>query len=79
MIKLHTIEPIELCIDQDGADLIITVDGYDYAYIGDVDTLDDVDIESVVDWVNNTYYDVEYNERHYIPNRLNKRQFNHNS
>lgn len=63
-MKLKTNEPIEIWIEtcgEFGGDpyVGIKVDEYEYAYIGFCE-VDDLDLDKVRTWVEETYYDGDY-------------------
>ena len=54
---------------------IVTVDGIDYGIIDNISNVDQVDLDEVKYWVENTYYDEDYKSSAYTPCRLKGTEF----
>lgn len=74
-MKLETNEPIEIYIYHELDMVIVTVDGIVYAVMHNVDSIDDIDLDDLRDWIENTYYDDCYKSEYYIPTDLNSNNF----
>jgi len=73
--KIQTKEPIKItwkCVD----DMFqIIVDGIDYAIIDYVTKPEEVNLDTVRQWVEETYYDGDYKSSAYMPARLSLKEF----
>ena len=64
-MNIPTNEPIEIGLEDMISDVLITVDGIDYAVISNC-SIDDLDLDNVKNWVEETYYDNSYLSSAYV-------------
>ena len=55
--------------------MLVKLDGHDYAIIDSVSDIDQVDIDKITDWINNTCDEDDYRSSFYEPTRLNLKEF----
>ena len=73
--EIETHEPIKIKWECNHNMFVVKVDGIDYAVIDNVSSADDVDLNEVKYWVENTYYDEDYKSDQYVPARLKLDEF----
>ena len=55
--------------------MVVKLDGYEYVIIEGVSDLDQVDVDKVIDWIDNTCDEGDYMSSFYEPARLNLKEF----
>lgn len=73
--SIETKEPIKIKWKITDYMLIVTVDNIEYAIIDDVHSQDDVDMDNLKNWIEETYYSDDYKSSAYEPCRLHKKDF----
>jgi hypothetical protein len=76
-IEIETTEPITIICRDIGCgddEVLITVDGIDYAIIPHA-TVEDLDLDIVRVWVEETYYSDDYKSCAFMPSRLSNTNF----
>ena len=72
---IKTSEPIKITWEITDDMMIVEVDGIEYAVIDDVSSEHDVDLDSLKNWVEETYYEEDYKSSAYTAPRLKKNEF----
>lgn len=73
-VEIPTQESIQIKLHDSWGDVIIQVDGCDYAILPDCD-IKDLDLNEVGRWVDETYYEAPYTDEQYIVPRLSSESF----
>lgn len=72
---IKTTEPIKIEWQFSDDLLAITVDGIDYAVIDPVTSMEEIDLNKVKNWVEETYYDEDYKSDAYTACRMKPNEF----
>jgi len=76
---IKTNEPIKIEWEYVDEMLIIKVDGIDYVIIDYVDDLEEIDMDNVQNWIEETYYSDDYKCDARMPARFNVKEFKKSS
>lgn len=60
MVFLQNNEGIEIKLELEQSDLLIQIDGKDYASMSNVYDIDDLNLNDLKDWIIETYYDHDF-------------------
>ena len=74
--ELQTSEPIKIIVEDSawGNEVLVKVDGIDYAIIRHAD-MEELDEAKIVEWVEETYYEGDYKSSAYTPPSFDAKEF----